>query len=138
MNNNFKIRKYTKTDFPAVIKLFGDQPFVYNFPDESEFVDIQLVVDDKDELQMVLGSRKVIEYYLLVNPQTEMNPFLKWNYIQELIKLSWIKLAKAGYKQVFCFLPPEIFQSFGKRLLKIGAKIYEWPVLGGNIPKGDK
>ena len=133
MTNEFHIREYKSSDFEKIVELYGEQPFVYNFPDKDEFVSIEVVVNNEDSIQMVLGSRKVIEYYLLINPNTTMNPFIKWNYIKELIKQSWIKLSKAGYKQVFAWLPPEIARSFGKRLMKIGAKIYEWPTIGGNI-----
>jgi len=130
---NVRIRPYVKEDFPAVIALFNKQQFVYEFPTEDEFVDIQLVVNEEDEIQMVLASRKIIEYYLLVNPDREINAWTTFAYIKLLIAESWKKLAKAGYKQVFAFLPPEIAKNFGRRLIKLGGKCYTWPVIGGKI-----
>ena len=127
------IRYGTSQDFEEIKRIHANQPFKYDFPEWSELVDILVLVDDKDEIQMVLASRKVVELNLLINPDAKLSGLEKWHYIQKLGERANKNLGEQGFKQVFAWIPPEIVKSFGKRLRKIGATFYSWSVAGWRI-----
>ena len=127
------MRKGTSADYPAILELFNKLSWDYKFPDIDELVDIQVVVDDNDVIQMVLAGKQVVEYNLLINPESNLTPFEKWEYLKTILNLSFANVKKSGFKQVFAFLPPELSKSFGRRMLKIGATLYTWPVFGKDI-----
>ena len=127
------IRPAIPEDYESIKEIYLKMGFDYTLPNIDEFVDIQVVVDDKDEIQMVLAARKEVSYYLLIDPECELNPFMKWEYFKKILQLSFDALRKLGFHSVNAWLPPSIEKSFGRRLQKVGAKKFEWSSYGREI-----
>ncbi len=117
-------------EYERIKDIFKKQGFEYDFPGPSEFIDIQVLVDDKDNILMALAAKKIVSYYLLVDNdsirENKLSPSWKWAWFKKLLLYSFKVVKKLGFNQVTAWLPPEIDRSFGRRIKSLGAKQYIW------------
>lgn len=127
------IRQAGPDDYESIKELYQKMAFDYTLPTMDEFVDIQVVVNENDKIIMCLAARKEVNYYLLMDPECELNPFMKWEYFKKILSLSFDAIRKLGFHMCNAWLPPEIEKSFGRRLQKVGAKKAAWPCYSRDI-----
>jgi len=127
------IRQAVPEDYDQILEIYQKLGFDYNLPGFESFEDIQIICDESGKIQMCLAAKKEISYYLLMDPECNLNPFNKWEYLKMIINNSFETLKKKGFNMVFCWVPPELEKSFGKRLMKLGGKKFTWPCFGREI-----
>ena|SRR5258705_9817011 len=121
------IREYQEDDILALQKIRIDNGLPSNcMPDPTDPLMLaKLVVEQDGKPVMATFLRGTSEIYLLVDHE-HGTPEERWQQLQELkdylVKEAW----KLGLDQMTCWVPPEIEQSFSKRLLELGFQRSPW------------
>ena len=128
------IREYQEDDILALQKIRIDNGLPPNcMPDPTDPLMLaKLVMEQDGKPVMATFLRGTSEIYLLVDHE-HGTPEERWQQLQELkdylVKEAW----KLGLDQMTCWVPPEIEQSFSKRLLELGFQRSPWQSYTLNI-----
>ena len=121
------IRAYEETDILALQKIRIDNGLPPNcMPDPTDpLMLVKAVVEEDGKPVMATFLRGSSEIYLLVD-HTHGTPEERWHWLQELKEYLVQEAWKLGLDQLTCWVPPEIEQSFAKRLLELGFQRSPW------------
>src|SRR5215472_14160111 len=121
------IRKYQPSDFRALKAIFEDQHFEYDLPDlDSPLFMGKLVLEERGFPVMALASRLTAEEYFLVD-RGWGSPEQKWQAFLGLHEAARKDLYQKGLEDCYCWLPPQIEKSIGRRLMRLGWEKNKWP-----------
>lgn len=95
------------------------------FPDLNELFDIPVVVNDRDEVVMAVGSMPAVEIYLFIDKSWE-TPGMRMEAFKILHELVRKDLLSKGIIEAHAFVPPEIAKFFSRRLAKLGWNLSHW------------
>lgn len=115
------IRVYTEKDYEEVKRLHALSRLAYTFPpsiSDKDFFAARVVEDDKG-IGMACFFRRTAESYLVVNRNWK-SPAWRLEAIRKLHYECNAALKKESISDVVAFLPPEVCESFGKRLEGLG------------------
>ena len=115
-----KIRPIKESDVEYLRRWHAGSGFEYPFPDISspEFVACYVVADDDDKPIQAYLAKETIEMYALFDPQWQ-TPRRRIDAMVEAHEAVRLRLKELGYKDVNCWIPPQIEKSFGRRLSRI-------------------
>lgn len=114
------VREYTDADLDAFKRVHEKSGFDYNLPPLSseEFYSRRVIGDDAN-IGMGLFLKLTSEAYLICNPKWR-NPAWRWDAFKQIHRVSLQDAKSAGVKEIEAFLPPQVGDKFGKRLVSIG------------------
>jgi hypothetical protein len=122
------IREYEKRDEAALKAIHEASGFDYQFPNlDDPLCVVKRVIAEEGRVVQGIVVKLEGEVYIWVAPDWG-TPELRWLWLQELTeeakKAAWEK----GLDSLVCVVPPEIADSFEKRLKQIGmVKNLGWP-----------
>ena len=130
-----RFREYRAEDKPALEAMYRAQGFAYEFPDIDDsrlWITRMVLVDDEDKpLQAVLGRLTSEAFFIfdpkVASPVTQMRRFVS---LQEAACESG---RRAGVDSVHCWLPPEVKETFGPQLERLGWLEYEWATFARSL-----
>ncbi len=128
------IRPYQDEDILPLQKIRIENGLPPNcMPDPTDPLMLaKLVVEQDGKPVMATFLRGSSEIYLLLD-HSAGTPEERWQWLKELrdhlVQEAW----KLGLDQMSCFVPPEIEQSFSKRLLELGFQRSPWQSYTLNI-----
>lgn len=120
------VRPMRQTDIPVLKLIFAAQGFEYFFPDlTGPLIEaVHVVVDENDKPLCAVAAQRTIELYLFAGAIGP--PHVRLHAIR-LLHESLIPALKAkGYREVNAAIPPDIANSFGKRLCKTFDWVQNW------------
>lgn len=107
-------------------ELHRKQGFEYVFPDlDGPLFPVGVVGEEDGEAQIAGFIRVVGEAYLLLN-QEHGTPRERWKALLSVHEAVRRESAKAGFSEVYCWIPPEVPDGFSKRLAKLGWREDRW------------
>ena len=122
-------------DVEQLREMHKEQGWAYDFPDldEAQFVVKKVIRDEGGELVGAVVARKTVEVYLLGNP-TWRTPRWRLEALKVLHEGIRIELARQGYADGHCWLPPQVKEGFARRLMKMfGWQLNEWRCLSRKV-----
>jgi hypothetical protein len=121
------IRPYQEADLPILCEIHLENELPPNcMPDPKDsLVLVKAVVEQNGKPVMATFLRGTSEIYLLVDHRYG-TPQERWQWLQELKDYLVQEAWKLGLDQMTAWIPPEIEQSFGKRLLELGFQRSPW------------
>ncbi len=120
------IRDMLPSDIPEIIEIYTEQGFAYSIPDLNDpLILVKKVREVDGRVVAALFLRLTAETFLLV----QGSPVEKGRAIEELqpevIREAWQK----GLSDIVCVIPPEIQESFGPVLQRLGwSRDRDWPM----------
>jgi hypothetical protein len=121
------IREYQDSDWPAIVELHKHA----GLPEEclADVCDplflIRRVVTRRGEICMAAFVRLTSEPFLLVNHESG-DPEERWIMLRELTEDVCLIAKSRGLLQLTCWIPPQIQDSFGRRLEALGFMRSPW------------
>ncbi len=148
------IRAYSSLDLGRLLQIHSENGLPSNcFPElvtqdqaTGRVVDnplflVKEVVEDNGQPVMAGFIRATSEAYLIVD-HAAGTPEQRWQWLQELTKIVSDKAWAQGLDEITVWLPPELLDSFEKRLLNLGFRRSPWQSftlpLGAPSSLGDK
>ena len=138
-----KIRDFTPSDLERLQFIHESNGLPSNcFPDTTDplFI-VKQVVDDDGRPVMGGFISLTAEAYLVVD-HTAGTPDQRWQWLQQLTKVVSDKAYLRGLNALTVWIPPELLDSFEKRLLDLGFRRSPWQSftlpLGAPSDLGDK
>ena len=121
------IRPYQESDILPLQQIRIDNGLPPNcMPDPTDPLMLaKLVVEQDGKPVMATFLRASSEIYVLVDHQ-HGTPEERWQWMQELKDHLAREAWRLGLDQMTCFVPPEIEQSFAKRLMQLGFQRSPW------------
>lgn len=122
------IRDYQKSDKDVFRLIHRMSGFEYEFPDLDDPLFVYKgTVEEEGRPVQGIALKIQAEVYIWVDP-TWGTPQQRWEKLQELTEEAKYHGWKKGLDQLICVIPPEIADSFEKRLQQIGMVRNEgWP-----------
>jgi len=123
-----KIREAHADDKDALLALHRGMGHSYSLPDTDSPLFVSkwmLTTDEGVPAQAILG-RLTVESYFLMDKRIG-SPEQRWQWFQDLHKISAQHGRALGLQDVHCWLPPSVAERFGKRLMSIGFLKPMWP-----------
>jgi len=113
-------RALRKSDIPALRKMFERSGFEYVFPDLTGplMETVVVIADENDQPIAAAAGERIIQLYLWLDETALGHPAAKMRCIRELHEEMAGKLRKKGYNSAEAFLPPNVAESFGRRLIR--------------------
>ena len=134
------IRQYQPGDREAIERIFKQQGFDYECPSFTDPGIVSKVVFEKDgEAGMAILCRLTAEAYFFMDKNFG-TPDEKWAGFLQLHEAAREDCLKRGLDDVYCWVPPTIAKSFGRRLMRAGWGRNLWPSFTRNlaVPTHDK
>ncbi|MGH9343307.1 MAG: hypothetical protein ACRD19_06045 [Terriglobia bacterium] len=121
-----KVRALEETDIPALQAMHRAAGFDYEFPDfrNGKFEAIAVVADNLGRPLMAAAAERIVQLYLLSGEFS--HPASKLHAIRLLHHALAEMLRAQGYREANAFLPPEIENHFGRRLMKSFGWVKNW------------
>lgn len=120
------LRPYQLSDGIALRRMFEKQGFEYDCPDFNDPGLISKTIFESSGLpRMAIIARLTAEAYFLVDKDFG-TPIEKWRAFLELHEAARKDCFTRGLDDIFCWIPPQIEKSFGRRLLRIGWGKNKW------------
>jgi hypothetical protein len=106
--------------------MFEQQGFEYDWPDiNSPLFMSKMVLTERNFPIMAIASRLTAEEYFLMD-KTWGTPVMRWQAFLKLHEAARIDLYGRGLEDCYCWVPPEIEKSFGRKLFRIGWEKNVW------------
>ena len=121
-----KIRAYQPSDFSALESMFRQQGFEYELPDFDSPLFMSKAVLEDDRPVMAIASRLTAEEYFLMD-RNWGTPEQKWQAFLHLHEAARKDLYSKGLEDCYCWLPPQVEKSFGRRLMRLDWAKNKWP-----------
>lgn len=134
------IRPYHSSDAAALRQMFRKQGFDYDCPDfKDPGLISKTVFDEGGTPKMAVLARLTAEAYLFLDADYG-TPDDKWAAFLQLHEAAREDCLKRGLDDVYCWIPPMIAKSFGRRLMRIGWGRNLWPSFNRKltVPTHDK
>jgi hypothetical protein len=129
-----EIRDIEATDNETIVGLYARTGLPENCrPDITDplFIIKKMVAKDGETFEA--GFLKITgELYLLIDHQLS-TPEDRWEALQRLCAEGLAQAARMGLAQVSCWIPPQIEQSFAKRLESLGFEKSKWTCYTANL-----
>ncbi len=121
------IRPLKPSDIPSLRQMYEHSGFPYTFPDlRGERMESVLVaVEDNDVPIAAIAAERIVQAYLLLD--WSLHPAAMQRIIRQFHEQLAIELRKRNYHELEAFLPPEIAESFGRRLMRSFGWVKAWP-----------
>lgn len=121
------IRPYRTSDAIDLRQIFEQQGIEYECLDFNDRSVLSKVVFEKDgKAGMAILCRLTAEAYFLMDKEFGL-PDEKWAAFLQLHEAAREDCLKRGLTDVYCWVPPMIAKSFGRRLMRIGWGRNLWP-----------
>jgi hypothetical protein len=124
------IRDYENGDRHALESIHAASGFDYKFPDLDDplFIVKKVIAEDLTERVIQgIALKLQAEVYIWVEPDYA-TPEVRWQRLQELTDAAKLAAWEKGLDSLVCVVPPEIADSFEKRLKQIGmSRDRPWP-----------
>ncbi len=120
-------RPLKPSDIPSVRQMYELSGFAYSFPDlRGPLMESVLVaVDENDVPVAAIAAERIVQAYLLMDEG--LHPAAKLRIIRQFHEQLAVDLRAKHYRCLEAFLPPEIADSFGKRLMRTFNWVKAWP-----------
>lgn len=112
-----------------------EQSWSYDFPDlsQSEFVVKKAVRDEDGDVVGAVVARKTVELYFLGDPGWR-TPRWRLEALKVLHEGVRMDLARLGYTDGHCWLPPEVKDGFMRRMVRMfGWQVNPWRCLSRKV-----
>ncbi len=121
------IRPMVPADIPSLRNMYEHSGYPYAFPDlRGPLMECVLVaVDESDIPVAAIGAERILQSYLLLDDS--MHPAAKMRIIRQFHAELATCLREKGYHSLEAFLPPQIAESFGRRLMRSFGWVKAWP-----------
>ncbi len=122
------IRAMQPSDIPTLRQLYEFSGLPYTLPDlrGPQMEAVLVVTDDNDVPVAACAAERIIQLYLLIDET--LHPAAKLRYIRDLHTHLAGVLSSKGYREVNCFIPPEVEKrNFGRRLMRTFGWVRNWP-----------
>lgn len=122
------VRDYQDTDWPEVLAIYQQSGLpVGCLADATDplFLIRRVLVNGDNKISMAAFVRLTSEPFLIVDHQSG-NPAQRWEMLQELTRDICRIAREKGLQQLTAFIPPEIEESFAKRLERLGFQKSPW------------
>lgn len=121
------IREYTFRDLKYLVAMHQQQGIDYELPNLNDGMFFSKLVAEADgQPQMAILSRWTTEEYLLMNPHYG-TPQKRWELFRELHDYTEQDVAKKGFEDAHCWIPPVLAKRFARRLESLGWFKEPWP-----------
>ena len=130
------IRDTKESDIPAFEVIHRESGFDYRFPNLADplFIAKKTVEEDGRPVQGI-ALKLQAECYIWVAPDWG-TPEDRWQRLQELCEEAKLAAWEKGLDFIVCSVPPEIADSFEKRLKQIGMlRDRDWPSFSFDLTK---
>lgn len=134
------IRPYMTSDAIDLREIFGKQGFDYACPEFSDPGFVSKTVFEKDgKAGMAVLCRLTAEAYFFMDKEFGA-PDEKWAAFLQLHEAAREDCLRRGLDDVYCWIPPMLAKSFGKRLMRLGWGRNLWPSFNRSlsVPTHDK
>lgn len=120
-------RTLTAADLPSIRSMYELSGLNYTLPDlGGEMIEsAMVVVDDNDVPIGGVAFERILQTYLWIDDS--LHPAAKLRVIRELHEKCAPVLRSKGYTQIEAFLPPQLEESFGRRLMRSFGWVRNWP-----------
>jgi len=133
---NARIRPYQNSDLETLKRFHALQGFEYELPDVNDDIFLsKLVAENGDGPAMALLLRVTSEAYMLHDPE-HGSPEDRIRLFFALHQALKRDALSKGLDDVCAWLPPEIENSFGKRLMRLGWQKQLWPSYSLKLKEG--
>lgn len=126
-----RVRHLEDGDIAALQQLADASGFPYPDLNDPLIEVVQVVVDSQDRPVVAIVAKRLVEIYMYVD--AERSPVVK----MDALKLAHPSMAAAlrdiGYQTAECFLPPEVQESFGNRLIRTFGWVHNWHSFGKSL-----
>ncbi len=121
------IRELKESDVSTLRALYERSGYGYTFPDlEGPLMEQVLVaVDENDQALAAIAAERIVQAYLLMD--STLHPAARMRVIRQFHEELATRLRSKGYTCLEAFLPPEIAESFGRRLMRSFGWVRNWP-----------
>ncbi len=122
------IRDFQKEDTAALKIIHELSDFDYGFQclEDPLFLVKKIAEEDGKVVQGIAANREVTVYLWI--DHSAGTPEKRWQWMQELVEATKLEAWKKGLDTITCVVPPEIADSFEKRLKQIGMnRDRPWP-----------
>lgn len=122
------IRDVEKGDIETLKAIHRASEFDYKFPDLGDPLFIsKKVVEQNGRVVQGIAAKLELTVYLWID-HSAGTPEKRWEWMQELVEATKLEAWKKGLDTITCVVPPEIADSFEKRLENIGmSRDRPWP-----------
>lgn len=120
-------RPLRESDIPILKAALEKTGFTYELPDllGPNIEGALVIVNDKDEPILAFAAERILQSYLLFVDES-LEPSAKLYAIKLMHDNMEPILTAKGYREINCFLPPEIAKTFGRRLVKSFGWVKNW------------
>ena len=120
-----RVRPYQTSDEPAIRQMFANCPFPYDFPELNgpKMESVMVLVDDDGEILMAAAAERILQIYLW---SKAFAPAARLHGIRLLHEAMASVLREKGYNSCEAFLPPNVSNTFGKRLERTFGWVKNW------------
>ncbi len=115
------------SDIPSLRQMHELSGYAYEFPDlRGPLMESVLVAVDENDIPVAaIAAERILQAYLLMSD--DLHPAAKMRVIRSFHEQLAIELRAKHYKNLEAFLPPQIAESFGRRLMKSFGWVKAWP-----------
>lgn len=121
-----KIREYQSADLQQLVSIYQRQGFDYDFPNlepapgkQDPLYFSKRVLEDQGQVEQAVIARMTCEIYLLMDPEAG-TPEERWQKFQALHADVEQELFYKGLDDAHCWVPPELVDTFEKRMKIMG------------------
>ena len=128
-----RFRPLIDSDVPALREMHERSGFAYKFPDlTGPMMEAVVVVADEDNRPVAAAiAERLVQVSLLL--KGDEHPAAKLHWLKILHTGLATELKKRGYTSVEAFLPPQIENSFGRRLMRTFGWCKNWNSFSRNF-----
>lgn len=122
------IRRMRDSDIPTLRQMYEHSGFPYSFPDlKGPLMECVLVaVEEGNDVPIAaIAAERIVQAYLLMD--WDLHPAARMRIIRAFHSELAVELRKRNYACLEAFLPPEIAESFGRRLMRSFGWVKAWP-----------
>lgn len=122
------LRDIEKKDIEALKVIHSESGFDYGFPDLTDplFL-VKKCIEENGRVVQGIAAKVELTVYLWVG-HSDGTAEERWQWMQQLVEATKLDAWKKGIDTLTCVVPPEIADSFEKRLSAIGmTRDRNWP-----------
>jgi hypothetical protein len=128
------IRTFQEGDLARTREIHVENGLPENcFPDiDDPLFIVKLAVEHDGKPVMVAALKGISELFLIVDHNAG-TPAERWEWLQQLNEAMKARAWELGLDQLSCWIPPEIADSFEKRLIELGFTESKWRCFTCNL-----
>ena len=127
------IRQFMAEDLGALQHMHADQNLPYRFPNLASPLFLSKIVLERDSKIIAAALlRLTAEAYVLLDPAAG-TPRDRWRALLLLHEAARGEAVRKGLDDVHCWIPPQVAQSFGRRIETLGWQREEWDCFSRSV-----